>query len=106
MARNAFPFPQLGHQAVNKISRRDALKGVALGASLAAGTFGIIGKASAAPVTMRFGSDSPMGAPHTKSALVMKELVESGTSGRVQVTVFPAGQLGGNGPLTESPHTR
>jgi TRAP-type transport system periplasmic protein len=84
-------------------TRRNALKGgVTLGAGLAAGTFGIIGKASAAPVTMRFGSDSPIGSPHTKSALVLKELVESGTSGRVQVTVFPDGQLGGNGLMTNS----
>jgi tripartite ATP-independent transporter DctP family solute receptor len=84
-------------------TRRNALKGgVALGAGLTAGTFGIIGKASAAPVTMRFGSDSPIGSPHTKSALVLKELVESGTSGRVQVTVFPDGQLGGNGLMTNS----
>jgi tripartite ATP-independent transporter DctP family solute receptor len=105
MARKTFPLPQLSHQAVNKISRRDALKGVALGAGLTAGTFGIIGKASAAPVTMRFGSDSPMGAPHTKSALVLKELVESRTSGRVQVTVFPDGQLGGNGPMMNSVKT-
>jgi TRAP-type transport system periplasmic protein len=102
MARNTFPLPQLSHQAVDKISRRDALKGVALGAGLTAGTFGIIGNASAAPVTMRFGSDSPMGSPHTKSALVLKDLVERGTSGRVQVTVFPDGQLGGNGLMTNS----
>jgi TRAP-type transport system periplasmic protein len=102
MARMTFPLPQLGHQVVKKISRRDALKGVALGAGLTAGTFGIIGKASAAPVTMRFGSDSPIGSPHTKSALVLKELVESGTAGRVQVTVFPDGQLGGNGLMTNS----
>jgi TRAP-type transport system periplasmic protein len=84
-------------------TRRNALKGgAAFGAGLTAGSFGIIGKASAAPVTMRFGSDSPMGSPHTKSALVLKDLVERGTSGRVQVTVFPDGQLGGNGLMTNS----
>jgi TRAP-type transport system periplasmic protein len=84
-------------------TRRNALKGgAALGAGLTCGSFGIIGKASAAPVTMRFGSDSPIGSPHTKSALVLKELVESGTAGRVQVTVFPDGQLGGNGLMTNS----
>ena len=78
-------------------TRRDTLKsGLAAGAGLAFGVFGIIGKASAAPVSMRFGSDSPIGAPHTKSALVLKELVESRTSGRVQVTVFPDSQLGSN----------
>jgi tripartite ATP-independent transporter DctP family solute receptor len=85
------------------LTRRDTLKGgLALGAGITVGTFGIIGKASAAPVTLRFGSDSPMGAPHTKSALVMKELVESRTSGRVQVTVFPDGQLGGNMVMTNA----
>jgi hypothetical protein len=49
-----------------RFTRRDALKGgLALGTCLTAGTFGIIGKASAAAVTMRFGSDSPIGAaPH------------------------------------------
>ncbi len=84
-----------------RLTRRRALAGgLALGAGL--GPFGIIGKASAAPVVMRFGSDSPMGSPHTKSALVLKDLVESRTSGRVQVTVFPDGQLGGNGLMTNS----
>src|ERR1700736_2378705 len=85
------------------LTRRNALQGgLALGAGLTTGTFGIIGRASAAPVTMRFGSDSPIGAPHTKSALVLKDLVENGTSGRVQVTIFPDGQLGSNGPMTNS----
>jgi tripartite ATP-independent transporter DctP family solute receptor len=84
-------------------TRRSTLKGgLALGTGLTVGTFGIIGKASAAPVTMRFGSDSPMNAPHTKSALVMKELAEKGTSGRVQVTVFPDGQLGSTQEMINS----
>jgi tripartite ATP-independent transporter DctP family solute receptor len=81
------------------LTRRNTLKS---GLGLAAGAFGIIGRAAAAPVTMRFGSDSPIGAAHTKSAVVLKELVESGTSGRVQVTIFPDGQLGSNGPMTNS----
>jgi tripartite ATP-independent transporter DctP family solute receptor len=51
---------------------------------------------------MRFGSDSPIGAAHSKSALVLKELVESRTAGRVEVTIFPDAQLGGNGPMTNS----
>jgi tripartite ATP-independent transporter DctP family solute receptor len=85
------------------LTRRNTLKGgLALGAGFTAGTFGIIGRASAAPVTMRFGSDSPIGAAHTKSAVVLKELVERGTSGRVEVTIFPDGQLGSNGPMTNS----
>jgi tripartite ATP-independent transporter DctP family solute receptor len=84
-------------------TRRDTLKsGLAAGAGLAFGVFGIIGKASAAPVSMRFGSDSPIGAPHTKSALVLKELVERRTSGRVQVTIFPDSQLGSNQTMTNS----
>lgn len=84
-------------------TRRDTLKsGLAAGAGLAFGVFGIIGKASAAPVSMRFGSDSPMGAPHTKSAVVFKELVEKRTSGRVQVTIFPDSQLGSNQTMTNA----
>jgi tripartite ATP-independent transporter DctP family solute receptor len=85
------------------ITRRNTLKGgLALGAGLAAGTFGIIGRASAAPITMRFGSDSPIAAAHTKSALVMKELLESRTAGRVQVTIYPDAQLGNNGVMANS----
>jgi tripartite ATP-independent transporter DctP family solute receptor len=80
-------------------TRRSALMG---GLALGVGGFGIIGRASAAPVTMRFGSDSPIGAAHTKSALVLKDLVEKGTAGRVEVTIFPDGQLGSNGPMTNS----
>jgi TRAP-type transport system periplasmic protein len=85
------------------LTRRSTLKGgLVLGAGATIGTFAMIGKASAAPIAMRFGSDSPIGAPHTKSALVMKELVEKGTSGRVEVTIFPDGQLGGTGSMTNS----
>jgi tripartite ATP-independent transporter DctP family solute receptor len=51
---------------------------------------------------LRFGSDSPIGAAHTKSAVVLKELVESRTSGRVQVAIFPDGQLGGGGAMLNS----
>jgi TRAP-type transport system periplasmic protein len=85
------------------LTRRSTLKGgVAVGAGLGLGTFAIIGKASAAPIEMRFGSDSSVNATHTKSALVMKELVEKGTDGRIVVTVFPDGQLGGNTVMTNS----
>jgi TRAP-type transport system periplasmic protein len=88
---------------VRSFTRRSTLKGgLALGAGVAVGPFAIIGRASAAPIRMRFGSDSPIGAPHTKSALVMKELIENRTAGRVQVTVFPDGQLGGNTAMTNS----
>jgi tripartite ATP-independent transporter DctP family solute receptor len=85
------------------MTRRHALKGwLAVGAGLTFGAFGIIGKASAAAITMRFGSDSPLGAPHTKSALVMKEMIEKGTQGRVEVTIFPDSQLGDNKTMTNS----
>jgi len=85
------------------VSRRRALKaGLALGAAFTGSAFGIIGRAAAAPITLRFGSDSPIGAAHTKSAVVFKDLVERGTSGRVEVTIFPDGQLGSNGPMTNS----
>ena len=83
------------------LTRRSTLMGgLAVGAGLSFGTFAILGKASAAAATMRFGSDSPIGAPHTKSALVMKEMIEKGTSGRVEVTVFPDSQLGNNQTMT------
>src|SRR5580704_2244096 len=81
-----------------RLTRRSGLQG---GLALA-GVFAVSGRAAAAPVMMRFGSDSPIDAPHTKSALVMKELVESRTSGRVQVIVFPDGQLGGNVTMLNS----
>jgi len=81
------------------LTRRNTVKG---GLALGAGAFGIIGRAAAAPVTMRFGSDSPIDAAHTKSAVVFKDMVERGTDGRVQVTIFPDGQLGSNGPMTNS----
>jgi tripartite ATP-independent transporter DctP family solute receptor len=85
------------------ISRRNTLKAaLALGATFTGGSFGNIGRASAAPITLKFGSDSPIGAAHTKSAVVFKDLVERGTSGRVEVTIFPDGQLGSNGPMTNS----
>ncbi len=87
------------------VTRRSVLGGgLALGAGFTAG-LGIIGRASAAPIAMRFGSDSPLGSAHTKSAVVLKELVESRTSGRVQVTIFPDGQLGGSGPMMNSVKT-
>ena len=91
----------IAKRAGRAVTRRHALKGgLALGVGLA--PFGIIGSASAAPITMRFGSDSPIGAAHTKSAVVLKNFVESHTSGRVEVTIFPDGQLGSNGPMTNS----
>jgi tripartite ATP-independent transporter DctP family solute receptor len=88
------------------LTRRNVLKGgLALGTGLTACTLGIIGRATAAPITMRFGSDSPIGAPHTKSAVALKELIEGRTSGRIQVTIYPDGQLGGNGPMMNSVKT-
>jgi TRAP-type transport system periplasmic protein len=86
-----------------RFTRRSILTGgLVVGAGLTNGAFGIIGKASAAAVTMRFGRDSPIGAPHTKSALVLKQQVESRTSGRIEVTIFPDSQLGPNGVMTNA----
>ncbi len=85
------------------LTRRRALKGaLGIGAGLATGTFGTIGRASAAPITLRFGSDSPIGSAHTKSAVVLKDYVERNTAGRIEVAIFPDGQLGSNGPMTNS----
>jgi tripartite ATP-independent transporter DctP family solute receptor len=84
-------------------TRRHVLRrGLDLGAALGVGAPAIVRRAAAAPFTLRFGSDSPLAAPHTKSALVFKNLVESRTSGRIEVRIFPDGQLGGNGPMTNS----
>jgi tripartite ATP-independent transporter DctP family solute receptor len=85
------------------LTRRAALKGAAaFSTGITAPAFAIIGKASAAPIMMRFGSDSPIGAAHTKSALVMKDLLASRTEGRVQVTIYPDAQLGNNGVMANS----
>jgi tripartite ATP-independent transporter DctP family solute receptor len=95
-----------GETSGRLFTRRNALTaGLTLGAGLTAGTFGIIGRACAAPVVMRFGSDSPIGAPHTRSAVALKELVESRSSGRIQVTIFPDGQLGCGGAMSNSVKT-
>lgn len=85
-----------------RLTRRSALQGgLALGAGLAVGTFGIR-KASAETVTMRFGSDSPIAAPHTASAVAFKKYVEDNTDGRVKVSIFPDSQLGDNKTMTNS----
>jgi tripartite ATP-independent transporter DctP family solute receptor len=95
-----------GGSVGRRFTRRNALKGgLALGAGLTASRFGIIGRAAAAPVTMRFGSDSPIGAPHSRSAVVLKELVESRSAGRIQVEIFPDGQLGSGGAMSNSVKT-
>jgi tripartite ATP-independent transporter DctP family solute receptor len=84
-------------------NRRSLLKsGLALGAGLAVTSFNI-GRASAADsVTLKFGSDSPIGAPHSKSAVMLKQLIEERTAGRVKVAIFPDGQLGSNEPMTNA----
>ncbi len=95
-----------GRLSGRPLTRRNALRGsLAFAAGLTTGAFGIIGRASAAPVTMRFGSDSPIGAPHTRSAVVLKELVETQTSGRIEVLIYPDGQLGSGGAMSNSVKT-
>lgn len=93
--------PSSGSELV--ISRREILKKAALGAAAAtAGASLAVKPAEADAIEMRFGSDSPIGAPHSKSAVVMKQLVEAQTNGRVKVTIFPDGQLGDNGAMLNS----
>lgn len=94
--------PLTGHVG-DGVSRRGLLKSAAaIGAGLAVTSFAI-GRASAGDgVTMKFGSDSPIGAPHSKSAVVLKQLVEERTGGRVKVTIFPDSQLGSNEPMTNA----
>jgi tripartite ATP-independent transporter DctP family solute receptor len=85
-----------------RISRRSAIKsGIALGAGITAAS--IIGsKASAQSTMLRFGSDSPIGAPHTASAIALKNEIEAKTSGRIQVVIFPDSQLGTNQVMLNS----
>jgi tripartite ATP-independent transporter DctP family solute receptor len=94
------PRPPLLMRALD---RRSVLTGgLALGAGLGVTSFNIGGVQAAGAVTMKYGSDSPMTAPHTKSAVVMKQLVEERTQGRVKVTIFPDGQLGSNDEMTNA----
>jgi len=53
------------------------------------------GSATASKVyTMKFGHDQMEGTPHHMAAVRFKELVEQRTGGNVQVSIFPAQQLG------------
>jgi tripartite ATP-independent transporter DctP family solute receptor len=96
-------MPRMNTATANtRLTRRSVLKGAsAVGAGLAFGNF-YIPRASAQAVTLKFGSDSPITAPHSKSATTLKEIVEEKTAGRVLVTIFPDGQLGSNEPMTNS----
>jgi tripartite ATP-independent transporter DctP family solute receptor len=84
------------------VDRRKILKtGLALGVGLAAPS--IIGvRGAAAATTLRFGSDSPLKAPHTVSATSFKADVEKRTEGRIRVSIFPDAQLGSNEVMTNS----
>jgi len=86
----------------HSVDRRSALKtGLAFGLGLAAPS--IIGLREAAAATiLRFGSDSPLKAPHTVSATTFKSEVEKRTEGRVHVAIFPDAQLGSNEVMTNS----
>jgi tripartite ATP-independent transporter DctP family solute receptor len=102
MTRIAYPLRQLPDQASNTISRRNALKGAALGAAaITSGVFSI-GRAKADTITMRIGSDSPIGAPHTLSAVRLKDGVEKLTDGRIKVEIFPNSQLGDSEAMSTS----
>ncbi len=58
------------------LSRRDALRGAVLCAISSATLASGIGTANAQAVTMRIGSDVPIDAPHSVSAVKLKESVE------------------------------
>jgi TRAP-type transport system periplasmic protein len=89
-----------GHGGLG-VSRRTLLRsGLAFTASVGARAWAQ--KSSAPRLTMRFGSDSPLGSPHTSSAIALKQIVEERTAGRVAVTIFPDGELGSNGVMTNS----
>jgi tripartite ATP-independent transporter DctP family solute receptor len=102
MRRNGFPLRRFGHQTISSISRRDALKAATLGATAVAGGAFRIGRAKADTITMRVGSDSPVDAPHTLSAVRLKEGVEKFTDGRIKVEIFPNSQLGDNAAMSTS----
>lgn len=101
MTRNVFRPRQLGSQTINNLSRRDVLKVAALAATVVGGAFRT-GRAKADTITMRIGSDSPLNAPHTLSAVRLKEGVEKLTDGRVKVEIFPNSQLGDNAAMSTS----
>ena len=84
-------------------TRRGTLKGGLAGVGLLAGGLAGIRPSIAAPViSMRIGSDSPIGAPHTASAVAMKQEIERESGGRITVTIFPDSQLGSNEAMSNS----
>jgi hypothetical protein len=86
-----------GLRRSSKLKRRDLLRsGAFIGAALASANLFGVRKASAQAVTMRLGSDSPMGDEHNVGFVKLKEEVESTTNGRIKVVIFPDAQLGSN----------
>jgi tripartite ATP-independent transporter DctP family solute receptor len=84
------------------LSRRSVL-GVGIGASLGIGLAAVRTSAFAADaVTMRLGSDSPIGDSHSAGPVKFKELVEAKTDGRVKITIFPNAQLGDNAAMNNA----
>jgi tripartite ATP-independent transporter DctP family solute receptor len=87
---------------LSHVSRRDALRRAMLGAIAATAGGSAIGGANAQSVTMRVGSDVPIDAPHSVSAVKLKESVERSTGGRIKVEIFPNSQLGDSTAMTTS----
>src|SRR6476661_7052230 len=75
-----------------RLTRRDLL--ATTGAAFAAGSFGIIGRASAAEFTYKFANNLPATHPLNARAQEAAEKVKSGTNGRVEIQIFPNNQLG------------
>lgn len=53
------------------------------------------------PITMQLGHDLPEDTPQHEGSLRFKELVEERSEGRIEVNVYPAGQLGSDIETTE-----
>ena len=86
-----------GLKRSSKLKRRDLLRsGAFIGAALASANLFGVRKASAQAVTMRLGSDSPLGDEHNVGFIKLKEEVEGTTNGRIKVVIFPDAQLGSN----------
>jgi tripartite ATP-independent transporter DctP family solute receptor len=84
------------------ISRHVALRAAMLGVIVSATVVFGSEAAEAQTITMRIGSDVPLDAPHTVSAVKMKESVEKLTDGRIKVEIFPNSQLGDSTAMTIS----
>ena len=85
----------------DSLTRRRVLCYGAVASAAIASPF-VFRSARAAGVQMRVGSDSPLADEHSIALVKLKELVETKTSGRVTITIFPNAQLGDNVAMMNS----